>query len=267
MTNKEIKERWDNYRKANTDKPLVRNRELKEVFNLLNPKDGEIILEVGTGNGYLTLPIAQAVGGGRVVTADVSQDNLKSVTNQNVKNNLPVETFLFNDKDLFTTFPESYFDAVATIATLHHFDNRLNQTGENGRISVLKEFYRLLKIGGRLVVADVAHGTISQKYFDAIDNPKHCFPTGHPHDFFSIVRLNEILGEIGFKNINIEIKRVPWQFESREDAENFVHTIHNAKCLPYESFELAEKYLSFVKNNNYYELGWELFFVIAEKKE
>lgn len=96
MENQDNKERWGNYRKANNDKPLVRKNELKEIFGLLHPLKGEVIFEVGTGNGYLTFPIAQSIGNGKVVTADISTDNLLSVEKRNT-DNLPIETLLFND--------------------------------------------------------------------------------------------------------------------------------------------------------------------------
>ena len=259
-----VKERWENYRKANNQKPLVRDNELQEIYRLLNPTEGEVILEVGTGNGYLTFPIANAVGNGKVVTADVGNENLESVTENNV-DNLPIETLQFNDEEGFPSIPDDSLDAVGTIATLHHFDNRNTGTGETGRKKALNEFYRVLKNGGRLVIADVAHNTISQKYFDSINNPAHCFPDGHPHDFFTIERLRELLEEIGFKNITVEIKRVAWQFTSEEEAKSFVHTIHNAKCSAEESFELAKQQLGFKEVDGHYELGWELYFATATK--
>ena len=54
--------RWEQYRKANSERPEVRENELRHLFTLLEPRSGEKIWEVGTGNGYLTFPIAGAVG-------------------------------------------------------------------------------------------------------------------------------------------------------------------------------------------------------------
>ena len=266
MESKDISQRWENYRLANSTKPTARENELKQIFSMLSPKEGERILEVGTGNGYLTFPIAQAVGNkGEVVTVDAVEKNLQDVVKRNTQN-LPINPLYF-DPNGPTIIPINIgeFDAVASIATLHHFDNRKKGTGESGRRKALTDFYRALKNGGRLVISDVVHEGISQKYFDAIDNPEHCFPEGHPHDFFTPERLEQLLNEIGFKNISVEVKRVPWQFTSPEEAENFVHTIHNAKCSVKESFEVAKEYLGFNKVDDHYELGWELFFVTATK--
>lgn len=160
---------------------------------------------------------------------------------------------------------KDYFDTVTTIATLHHFDNRIEKTGDSGRKKAIKCFYQNLKLGGKLVIADVLNGTISQKYFDSIDNPEHCHPLGHPHDFFNQDQLLKAVQDAGFKNIKIEVASVPWKFISLEEAKKFVHTIHNAKCSPEESMTVADRQLGIRKIDDHYELGWELFFLVAEK--
>ncbi len=261
----EISERWENYRKANSDKPSARENELREVFSLVRASEGQKILEVGTGNGYLTLPLAQAVGDtGEVVTTDVNEGNISDIQNKNKANItailLPPSQGALNEAKY-----EGYFDIVASIATLHHFDNRADGTGDTGRREAIKQFYKNLKNGGRAVVADVLDGTISQKYFDAIDNPVHCSPSGHPHDFFDKDDLKKAFEEAGFKSIKIEVKLVPWRFTSEEEAKNFIHTIHNAKCSAEESIAVAEQHLGLKKVEDRYELGWELFFLEAVK--
>lgn len=266
--NTDIATRWENYRKANSDKPSARENELSEIFSLVNPQLGERILEVGTGNGYLTFPLAQAVGStGEVVTTDVNEGNVKDATEKNRNKNYNVTALLLpvGEGMLKEERYNDYFDAVTSIATLHHFDNRLDNTGDSGRKEALAQFHKNLKPGGRLVIADVLHGTISQKYFDAIDNPEHCHPLGHPHDFFTKEALREAVENVGFKKVNINVKFVPWQFTSKEETMNFIHTIHNAKCSAEDSLNVAEKHLGLNKAEEGYELGWELFFLTAEK--
>jgi ubiquinone/menaquinone biosynthesis C-methylase UbiE len=263
----DTEQRWENYRKANSDKPSARENELKKIFSLLNPREKEKIWEVGTGNGYLTFPVAEAVGKtGEVVTTDVNEGNISDVIKKNADKNfnivaklLPIGSPLLGDEYL------DYFDAVATIATLHHFDNRKDATGETGRTNAIQTFYKTLKPGGRLVMSDPLNETITQKYFDSIDNPEHCFPDGHPHNFFTKERLQEVVEKVGFRNISIEVIYTPWKFNSETEAINFVHTIHNAKCTAEESFEVAKNVLGFKKVNEHYELGWELFFLTAIK--
>ncbi len=256
--------RWENYRRANTDRPEARERELRHLFSLLNPITGEEIWEAGTGNGYLTFPLAEAVGSmGRIYTTDVMEGNIADVVSRNRALALPIEAMLVEGAT--PTPPRTSFDAVTSIATLHHYDNRKENTGEKGRRAAFKAFYEALRPGGRLVVSDVLDSTITQKYFDAIDNPRYCSPHGHPHNFFNKETLADAAREAGFTDIAVTVERVPWQFASPEEAQKFVHTIHNAQCSPEESFALAEKILGFEDKNTHHELGWELFYLTASK--
>lgn len=264
----DVDKRWENYRKANSTRPSARENELRTAYELVNPQPSQKILEVGTGNGFLTFPLADAVGlSGEVVSADVTQENLDDVEQSNQKRQLNIKTLLFRDEDTepFSKTYIDYFDTVASIATLHHFDNRSKDTGEAGRRRAITEFFQVLKTGGKLVLADPTYNTITQKYFYRIDNPKYCYPDGHPHDFFTTDRLRTVVEEIGFKEVNIKILSVPWRFDSEQAAKDFVHTIHNAQCSEEQSFAVAKEVLGFQKKDAYYELGWELFFLTARK--
>lgn len=259
--------RWSNYRLANTERPEAREIELRTIFTLLNATIGEKVWEVGTGNGYLTLPLAKAVApSGKVVTTDVTEGNIEEVTRLAKEHSLPIHALLLPvASPLLDVSYAGKFDAVTSIATLHHFDNRKEKTGEKGRIGALQAFYDALAPGGRVVVADPLDDTVTQRYFDAIDTPFYCAPDGHPHDFFTLARLREVVEDIGFKNVRIDVIRVPWKFSSENDAAGFVHTIHNAEASAIESFSLAKEILGFEKIENHFELGWDLFFLTGTK--
>lgn len=260
--------RWENYRKANSNRPSARENELRRAYELINPQQGEKILEVGTGNGFLTFPLADAVGKtGEIVSADVTEENIQDVEHANAQRGFNIKTVLFDDQDdaPFSKEYSNYFDAVVSIATLHHFDNRDKYTGVSGRTRAVTEFYKTLRGGGRLVVADPVFGTITQKYFYAINNPKYCYPDGHPHDFFTLEELRTLVSQIGFMEVDVFTQYVPWQFDTEEAAKDFVHTIHNAQCTEEESFAVAKDALGFKKVGTHYELGWELFFLTAKK--
>ncbi len=266
----DITYRWEQWRRANRDFPRVREAELGALFTLLNPKPGEYIWESGTGNGNLTMPLAQAVvPGGKVVTTDVQLQNTAEVAKLAAERSLPVEALCLPLEAplLVASQYVGVFDAVASIATLHHFDNRLEGTGEKGRIEALKVFFRALKPGGRLALADVLQDSLAQRYFDVIDNPEHAAPRGHPHDFFTKERLVEVVQQAGFTEVQVELQEVPWHFTSQAEAQIFVHTLHNAKVSPEESFEIAERMLGWNKKPEHYELGWDLFFLTARKPE
>lgn len=261
---KEIMERWENYRLANTKFPRVRAKELARQLELTNPQKGETIAEVGTGNGYLTFALAHKVGkNGRIFTYDYQKSNIDFVNEHN-KKRLPITT-IHQATDYDFELANESVDKISSIATLHHYDNRSTGTGTKGREKAIREFYRILKKGGKLIIGDVAHGTASQRHFDSIDNPIDCAPSGHPHDFLTEKLARELCENAGFNNIKWNIEQVPWEFESEEQAQRFLHTIHNAKCSPKESFEHAKKKLRWWKEDNKFYLEWELFYLTADK--
>ncbi|PIR44498.1 MAG: hypothetical protein COV10_04580 [Candidatus Vogelbacteria bacterium CG10_big_fil_rev_8_21_14_0_10_51_16] len=260
-----ISSRWESYRRANTESPGARENELSEIFKLLNPQHGEKVWEYGTGNRYLTFPLAQAVGSiGEVISTDVNEGNTEEVKGKAAERSLPIKTILLAQENPFLP-PEyqDYFDAVTSIATLHHLDNRDQQTGMTGRLEGLKKFYASLKRGGRLVIADPVYGTATQRYFDSIDDPEYCYPTGHPHDFPTQDEILTLITKAGFTPQSLEVKTVPWRFPDIEAAKKFVHTIHHARAGADQSLVMAEKILGLTKVGDHYELGWQLFFLKA----
>ena len=236
------------------------------MLKKVNPKSGEIIVECGTGNGYLTFPIAQKVGkNGKVITYDIISENLDAVRKSNKKFNLPIEI-----KQQKTSYElkeqNSSVDKVISIASFHHYDDKSKETGFSGRLKALKEFNRILKKNGKLIIGDVGKETVSSKYFNAIDNPRYCFPNGHPHYFLSEEEIKNLCEKTGFKIESYEVVHTPWTFDNEEQAKEFLHTIHNAKCSPDESLNHARQYLNFWEEDGKYYLDWELFYLVAVKK-
>ncbi len=260
--------RWEQWRRANTQYPGARENEIRRIYTLAHPRPGEKIWESGTGNGCLTLPLIEAVGEtGEVVSTDVQPENIKELQEAVTARGLAVKALLLPVEQplLSSEQYENYFDAVCSIATLHHFDDRLKRPGESGRIEALETFYRMLRPGGRLILSDVLGDTETSRYFDTIDTPERAAPRGHPHDFFTKERLLGLLQNTGFKNIRFECTDVPWKFVSEEEARWFVHTLHNATVSEEESFAVAKKMLGFKEKDGHYELGWGLFFLEATK--
>jgi len=263
--NTNFENRWSNYRKANNEYPQVRAAEMSTLVGLADIAGNEKVLEIGTGNGIVTLAIAKMLtNGGDIITIDATQENLDAINKKNKVLQLPIttqpETIDYN-----LPFDDNSFDKVITLAALHHHDNRNDKTGHTGRQKILKEIYRVLKPGGKLILGDPAYDTDTQRYFDTIDNPIHVYPTGHPHDFPTEDLIRTLCTNAGFKDVTFALKETPWVFENEEEAAVFLQTIHNAKCSKEESLELAKKYLGHGYIDGKFYLGWSLFFLTAIK--
>lgn len=272
ISNREREEiRWANYRKGILEHEKVRKNELEHMLYLIDPQENETIFEIGTGSGYLTLPIARKLKKGRIITADINVNGLRDLETEN----LPIEKLIYENAygKTYRNFPLDFdenIDKISSLATFHHFDiKEKKELGKNtkdiGRRNLLEECFKMLKPGGSLIIGDVIKNTQTQQYFDKIDNPIHFAPLGHPHDFYSIEEFNETLSQIGYTKIRTEIKEVPWIFESVNQTANFLKKIHNAQCLPKESLDIAREVLGMKKTKKGYELNWQLGFIKAYK--
>ena len=111
------------------------------VFALLNPKQGERILDLGCGEGSLTEKIAAA--GAIVVGIDASDDMVAAATARGLDARLIDAEHLPFDRE---------FDAVFSNAALHWIRNH---------DALLAGVHRALKPGGRFVAEFGGHGNIA----------------------------------------------------------------------------------------------------------
>ncbi|KAF2691687.1 S-adenosyl-L-methionine-dependent methyltransferase [Lentithecium fluviatile CBS 122367] len=99
------------------------------------------VLDVGCGPGNLTAHIAELVGGGgSVVGVDPSPERI-ALAKEIPKSNL---SFYEGKAEELSRFPSASFDVVFVNSTLHWVQNQS---------AALKEFARVLKLGGRLGVS------------------------------------------------------------------------------------------------------------------
>lgn len=262
------KKRWEKFRIANSKFPHVRRIEFTKQLEKTSPQNGEIILEIGTGSGYLTFELAGKVGkSGKIITYDYHKQNLDFVNRVN-RERFPIVT-VHQSSDYSIKLPDESIDKVSTIASLHHYDNRSRNSGIRGRQKIIGELYRVLRKGGKLIISDIADGTPPQRYFDeAIDNPEcpaYCHPHGHPHDFLNEKIIKDLCKKAGFDVVSFAIESTPWLFDNEQQAKAFLHTLHNARCSHDESLNVAKKYLSYAEINGKFRLGWQLFYLVAYK--
>jgi ubiquinone/menaquinone biosynthesis C-methylase UbiE len=109
---------------------------------------GERVADLGCGNGFYVLPAAQLAGPeGEVIAADVQEAKLAatvSIANQYGYRNIKVVR-----ADLakpLLEIPEGSCDVVILSNIMHEIGN--------GREMLLKNAYRILKTGGRVVVIE-----------------------------------------------------------------------------------------------------------------
>ena len=122
-------------------------RELRlRTANLARIQPGEQVLDVGCGTGTLAMEVARRVGrAGRVAGVDPGTQQIARARAKAARRNLPIDFQIGVIEQL--AFPDQTFDVVFSTLMMHHLPASLKRQG-------LAEIARVLKPGGRLVIAD-----------------------------------------------------------------------------------------------------------------
>lgn len=118
-------------------------------LELLNPLEGEKILEIGFGTGFAQENIIQAVGAGLSAGLDLSIGMGNAAKRNLSKAGLTERMALVQSDTLPIPFLRGSFDGIFSSFTLELFDSP--EIPE-----VLKECRRVLKVGGRLVIVSLS---------------------------------------------------------------------------------------------------------------
>ena len=125
-------------------------RKLRQrTINLAGLQPGEQVLDVGCGTGTLAMEAARRVGrAGRVAGVDPGTQQIARARAKAARHSIPVEFQIGVIERL--PFPDQTFDVVFSTLMMHHLPAPLKRQG-------LAEIARVLKPGGRLVIADFTH--------------------------------------------------------------------------------------------------------------
>ena len=122
-------------------------RELRQrTATLARMQPGDAVLDVGCGTGTLAMEVARRVGrAGRVAGIDPGAEQIAYARSKAALRYVPIEFQIGVIEQL--PFPDQTLDVVFSTLMMHHLPNSLKRQG-------LAEIARVLKPGGRLVIAD-----------------------------------------------------------------------------------------------------------------
>lgn len=125
-----------------TEKSRFRRKQIE----LMNVEQGEKVLEVGCGNGALSILSKIAVGeSGEVVGTDIAPKMIARAQQKAGKVNLKINFKVASVSEL--PYPDNTFDIVISSLMFHHLPVTLKREG-------MIEIYRVLKKGGRFFLCD-----------------------------------------------------------------------------------------------------------------
>lgn len=156
----------------------------QDAIAVLNPNEGEAVLDVGTGNGISLRHLATRVGEGTVVGVDHSpvMCSRAASNNKSLIADGRVKVHCTGSDDL--PFETGYFDAAMSVHTLYFW---------NPAEPHLKEIARVLRPGGRLVMA----------LRPSSDPATADFPIS-VYTFRSIEEIESLADLCGFENFSFE---------------------------------------------------------------
>ncbi len=117
----------------------------KELADLVAPKPGQAIADIGAGSGFMVLIFADMVGEkGHVFAVDINSTMMERVDELAKKQGLPqLKTVVCTDKS--TELKPNSVDLVFVCDTYHHFEYPH---------TVLASIHQALKPGGQMIVVD-----------------------------------------------------------------------------------------------------------------
>ncbi|MDQ1280539.1 MAG: hypothetical protein QG670_1802 [Thermoproteota archaeon] len=124
------------------------------------------VLDLGCGPGILTTALASHVS--EVVGLDITPEMIERACQRSIKLGLQNVRFEVGEAENLP-FGDSYFDAIVTRLTFHHFTSPAR---------VLGEMVRVLRRGGKLIIADVISSENTREAeihnaLEALRDPSH----------------------------------------------------------------------------------------------
>ena len=167
------------------------------AFDLSQPKEGEVCVDLGCGKGTDLIRLREAVGdGGFVYGVDISEGMLAKARRN-------IEKFAYTNISLVRSELESIqlegkvADLIISNCTINHAQDKR---------AVWSEIHRILKKGGRFVVSDIySTEPVPTEYANDPVAVAECWAGAITREEYM-----KILTETGFKDINIIEESKPY---------------------------------------------------------
>jgi SAM-dependent methyltransferase len=188
--------------------------EYDTFFSWLNLSAGDHILEIASGSGGPALYLADKYQC-RITGLDINEEGIKTANQSAANAKIPDAKFQLGNVNERLPFTDETFDAVMCMDSANHFPDR---------VAVLREWYRVLKTGRRILFTDpvVITGPVSNEELAARSNI----------GFFIFIPLEvtqNFIGQAGFKLIhcedvtgNIELTSGRWHAARQRHREDLI---------------------------------------------
>ncbi|HEY6662991.1 MAG TPA: class I SAM-dependent methyltransferase [Sphingomicrobium sp.] len=231
------------YQQAMAECPNAREAEFAAVLEPLAGRSG-VLCDLPSGGGYLA---SRLPAGMRYVGVDPSDDFVRAC---------PVGIECIQAPITRVPLADGAVDAVVSLAALHH---------EPDLPAVFSEMRRLLRPGGRAVIADAQAGTPVATFLNGFVDRHN--PMGHVGIFLD-ERTAGLIEAAGFTIADDAVVAMPWRFDSMEEAGGFCRLLFSMPDLDAAAVaDAMYRQLGFDTIDGRPHLRWALRRIVADARQ
>jgi ubiquinone/menaquinone biosynthesis C-methylase UbiE len=163
--------------------------QLHRLVSYLAPQEGQVLLDLGTGSGYVAMSLARQYPQSYIIGLDIAEEAISKdaeIAKQEGLSNVRFRTF----DGVTLPFEDSYFHAAVCRYALHHFPRCAVTVGE---------IARTLRCKGNFILADAVRNDEDET--DFINKFQGMKPDGHVRMYRSD-GLIELLSCVGFELVH-----------------------------------------------------------------
>lgn len=238
-------QRADAYQKAMESYPSARDREFQLAVDAARIRPGDVVCDAPSGGGYLRAYLPEGVQ--QYLAVDTAPDftgHCKLGKNDRIVRS-PLTRLDIEDDSV---------DVCINLAGSHHLENKM---------AFFREAARVLKTGGRLILADVQAGSATDAFLNQFVHENNSM--GHEGLFLDTGTAGEMTA-CGFTIQFDRLMTLPWSFDNREDMGIFCKMLFGMDLASPESVaQGVEDILGCIAGPGIVNLAWPLRYITAVK--
>jgi SAM-dependent methyltransferase len=235
--------RAGSYQQAMEEMPHARDREFMAMAEALGDIAGQSMCDMPAGGGYLHRYLPPGVRYIAIEPSPTFVSNCPQGPDYRAVQ-APIERVPLDDGSV---------DCIVSLAGLHHCPDLT---------AVFREMRRLVRAGGRVVIADVEESTGPAEFLNGYVDAHN--PLGHRGTSLNATTAG-ILHDAGLKPVADRLIDIPWSFTDARQAGLYCTALFGLEGVAPEDVALAmERQLGSCDDTEAYTVKWQLRRIICE---